>query len=1114
MNTFEITIQRKTDEGWPVVVEYSQSGNFLPFREEGLFLLNRQELLKQVSSQGYGTVLGKALFRDEVRDAFVRARTLSEDYLRVLLFIEADDLKALHWERLCGPLDMGWNFLTLDQRLPFSLYLPSLTDRRFPPIGRHDLRSLVLIANPDGLDEWGLAPFDAQKMLDSLKQVLGDMPFDVLSREAGSAGPPTLDEWCTRLTVEQYTLLHIVSHGRYQPEIGETTLYLADAGNQVDAVTGTDILTRLSRIRGARGLPHFVFLAACQSGSVEAEDALGGLAQRFVRELGMPAVVAMTEPVTITTIRELTTHFYRQLRQHGEVDRALTESVAGLTDRHDITIPALYSRLGGRPLFSDTLDRALTNQEIRAGLDRMAKHLDSRAPVLRPLFDEYVKTLQHSLGAELAVLRQEIRQERIETLIKINALCLEVLEITFNALAFGQEPPPYDDRSPFIGLYPFHIDNQEFFFGREPLIAELLEHLRQHHFLAILGPSGSGKSSLVFAGLIPAYLKTKKHAAFASLTPGDDPVVRLESAVGQGGKKPDFLIVDQFEELFTLCPTEEFRRTFLARFLNLPQEMDVVLTMRADFWGYCAPYPELKEKIQTHQELIAPMDAEELRRSMERQAAAVGLRFEANLSQKLLEDVKGEPGAMPLLQHALLELWNRRHGRWLRGEEYQAIGGVQQAIAHTAEDIYTDLTEQEQALMRHIFIRLTRLDEETIQGEERRDTRRRVEEEDLTPTDYDQATTKLLITRLANVRLLVTGRNETSDKEEVEVAHEALIRHWPRLRNWLDEDRTTIRLRDNIALAADDWEAKNRDESFLIHRGSRLEDAQRLLQHRRFPLNQQEEDYIKACGALQNREQAKEEAQRQRELQLERRSRRRLQWLVLVLGTLVSIGAGFLMRQEYLRYITRKSGEPRVIPGSGIAFERYEVTNSRYAACVAVRYCSPPPRQLSTYFDEQTENMPVTGVDVFDAAAFCQWIGRRLPTLKEWKAAVGSDFPWGKDPITPEYAHLDYSDRPEFGLPDYPESPKVVGSRPKGANPTGIEDLIGNVAEWTATSSEQQSGDWDGNPASAPLLLIFAGGDYETTISGIHNAFADLPPARGIYRRGSLGFRCVEDLQQ
>jgi hypothetical protein len=277
--------------------------------------------------------------------------------------------------------------------------------------------------------------------------------------------------------------------------------------------------------------------------------------------------------------------------------------------------------------------------------------------------------------------------------------------------------------------------------------------------------------------------------------------------------------------------------------------------MRADFWGECAPYHDLKASMQAHQELIAPMDTAELRRAMEMQAAKVGLRFEADLSHTILDDVQGEPGTMPLLQHALLELWKRRHGRWLRVQEYrEKIGGVQQAIGRTAADVYKQLSPEEQHRVREIFVRLTRLDEDAVQGEERRDTRRRVGMEELAPAGSDPAITRALVQRLADARLVVTSRNAATGREEVEVAHEALIRYWAELRGWLDEDRTSLRLRETIRQAAQAWEAGGREDSLLVHRGSRLEEAQALSRQRRFALNELEQTYVDACVVVRESE--------------------------------------------------------------------------------------------------------------------------------------------------------------------------------------------------------------------------------------------------------------------
>ena len=254
------------------------------------------------------------------------------------------------------------------------------------------------------------------------------------------------------------------------------------------------------------------------------------------------------------------------------------------------------------------------------------------------------------------------------------------------------------------------------------------------------------------------------------------------------------------------------------------------------------------------------MDTDELRRAMEGQAGVVGLRFEADLSQQILDDVAGEPGAMPLLQHALWELWNRRHGGNLRASEYRAFGGVKQAITSTAEKVYADCSKPEQDQLRDIFLRLTRLDA----NDEGRDTRRRVPLGDLIPSGRDAASITLLLDKLASARLIVKTVND--DKTEVEVAHEALIRHWERLRLWLNEDRDALRSRESVSEAAREWDDLKRDDSLLNHRGERLELAIIAGSSSNDPFNMIEHQYLNACRDFYEREEKARDALRRRAL--------------------------------------------------------------------------------------------------------------------------------------------------------------------------------------------------------------------------------------------------------
>jgi WD40 repeat protein/energy-coupling factor transporter ATP-binding protein EcfA2 len=863
MHTFEITIQRLAGDTWPVVVEESEAGVFLPVRTEGVLDLN-VEALDIADPSDYGSVLGRALFREDIREAFAEARARSEDRLHVFLFVEDDKLKELRWERLCWPVGREWRPLALEQRLPFSRYLPSTTDRRFPPIGRADLRMLILAASPSGLTDYRLNSFDEARSVEAVRSALGDrIPSDVLGAVPGAVGPPTLDAMCARVTSERYTLLHVVCHGAFRPQAGETVLYLADPVGKVSAVGTSELIRRLSMLRGARGLPHLTFLSSCESADPSAEGALGGLGQRLVRDLGMPAVVAMTDRVTVETANALAEAFYGRLREHGEVDLALSEAYAGLAVRSDVEVPvpALFSRLGGRPLFSGTLDRELTAVEVADGLDRMEKLFRERAPALLPDLGARTAAVRGLLGADAADLTLGARREREEALSGVNDLSGEVLELSFKALAGGQEPPAYNAGCPFRGLYAFRYEHRGYFFGREPLVEDLAKQLDAHPFLAVLGGSGSGKSSLVLAGLLPRLVGDPPFLPYQVFTPGAKPAESLGTALSAldapSAGQPSVLVADQFEEVFTLCNDDGQRRAFFDHLLAPAPGRSVILTMRADFWGDCAPYSALKSAMLAHQVLIAPMDAAELRRAMERQAAAVNLRFEAGLANVLLDDVAGEPAAMPLLQHALLELWNRRRGRWLKAGAYEEIGGVKGAIARTADTLYCELNDPEKRRVREIFLRLTRVDEDSNGGmSDRRGTRRRVPMTELVPSGCDSAVTRALVARLADRRLVVVDA-----EDRVEVGHEALIRHWPRLRGWLDENPALLAQRAEVGDAARDWERLNYDDDLLVHRGERLTQAEALLLGGLIELNATEQRYIEACVARRKAGQAAREAQ-------------------------------------------------------------------------------------------------------------------------------------------------------------------------------------------------------------------------------------------------------------
>ena len=884
MSILEIVIQRGADQEWPVLLKHSRPGELFAVRSQGTIQITNEDLLASGSMKEYGKKLGEQLFRNDILAMFASALAQArhtKDFLRILLTVEDYNLREIHWERLCAPFDGYWDFLSLRQNTPFSINLPSYSGRPYRLIGRQDLRALLLVSGPEDLDQaYGLDTFDVGRTVGMVRNALGQIPCDVLASVEDAIGKPSVNVLCERLTSGHYTILHIVCHGKYS--IGETLLGIPDEDGK--PVRSSDLLERLSRLHESielGGLPHFCFLMSCESADPRTENGFGGLGQRMVRDLGLPAVLAMTEPITMQTANGLASRFYSYLYQHGEIDRALSEALAAEMGRPDVTVPAVFSRLEGKPVFSEELDRELTPKEIEMGLDRLGPLTEERAPVLKDLVQKRASRLRTLAPVSRAGLEQNARIERDQLLAELNQLSEDIAEVSFNALALNSAVTGYDERCPFRGLEVFRSEDRNFFFGRETLVQKLTERLASHPFLAVLGASGSGKSSLVLAGVIPELERREPGFTYAYLTPGNAPVKRLLAEL-ERNTHVNLVMIDQFEELFSLCEDQKERAKFIEMVLALPETSRVVITMRADFWGDCAPYSKLKEAMLAHQELVAPMTVDELRRAIEQQAEAVGLVYEAGLAGTILDDVTKEPGAMPLLQHGLLLLWKRRHGRWLRSSEYRESGGVRKAIANTVDQIYLDLSSIEQGRMQSVMLRLTQLDTESSPGVEHRDTRRRVEINDLIPAGEHRSETVELVRRLADARLVVTGINPLSNKEEVEVAHEALIQHWPRLREWLEGDRIGLRLAEEIRVAARQWRLKPQRDR-LIHRGERLDEALALREANHYSFNKDEIDYLNAC-------------RKQRDL--ERRRQRQLTVGAIVVAVVMSVLGIFAMNSS------------------------------------------------------------------------------------------------------------------------------------------------------------------------------------------------------------------------
>jgi WD40 repeat protein/DNA-binding SARP family transcriptional activator len=504
-------------------------------------------------------------------------------------------------------------------------------------------------------------------------------------------------------------------------------------------------------------------------------------------------------------------------------------------------------------------------------------------------------------------------------------------------LAAGQGPPDQEleDRPaaavcPYKGLARFEPDDAEFFFGRERLVAELVTHLVGAGLVGVVGPSGSGKSSLVRAGLLPAVregvlpgsdrwrqliLRPGEHpmaevAGAAgrrdtagdgnrSATDGDDGKARQAPPPGQGadgwlrralaGAERLLLVVDQFEEVYTSCRDEGERTAFLAALTEAAwadRQVTVVVAIRADYYGHCAADPDLASLLAANHVLVGPMRKDELRRTIELPARRAGLRLEPGLSAAIIEEVADQPGGLPLLSCALLESWQHRHGRTMTLAAYQQAGGVRGAVARLAERAWQQLDPDQQAVARRILLRLAG------PGEGEAVVRRRVPLSEFTADREQHA--------LGVVEALTDQRLLTTSQDSVEVAHEALLREWPRLRGWLEEDVQGRALHRHLMTAAREWDESGRDPGEL-YRGARLTGALEWVRDHDADLNALEREYLDASRVAAEQEmadarrRAEQEARRaRREARISRRLRVALAGLAFLL-VFALVAGGFAL---------------------------------------------------------------------------------------------------------------------------------------------------------------------------------------------------------------------------
>jgi serine/threonine protein kinase/WD40 repeat protein len=561
------------------------------------------------------------------------------------------------------------------------------------------------------------------------------------------------------------------------------------------------------------------------------------------------------------------------------------DPASGRSDIYALGIVA-YEMLTGAPPFPETSMQ-----------DLLDHHLRDPIPSVRETQPDLPAPLDRTIARATAKDAQERFSDALEFAAAFRA-ALEGAPIVTE--------PVGEIRNPYKGLRAFLEADAADFFGRETVTKRLLGRLEEaepaSRFLAVVGPSGSGKSSVVRAGLVPALrrgaLSGSERWFVIDLLPGPHPMRELESALlglavepppslldtlegdtrgllrAAGSILPDpdaelVIFLDQLEEVFTLVGDEDERLHILESLRAATQEsgtrVRVVATLRADFFDQPLSVRGFGDLLAERTEAITPMSPEELERAIVAPAERAGLTVEPRLLAAMIADVVDQPGGLPLLQFTLTELAERREDGVLTLAGYRRIGGISGALARRAEQIFEALNDQARDACRQLFLRLVTL------GEGSEDTRRRVRRSELVPI-ADTRTVDGVVEAFGRHRLLSFDRDPATREPTVEIAHEALLRGWDRLREWIDDARDDLRTHRKLASAVAEWEAAERDPSFLL-RGARLDQVQEWAETTTLALSEAERGYVDESVAVQRAIQARERA-------LERRSIRRLRGIV------------------------------------------------------------------------------------------------------------------------------------------------------------------------------------------------------------------------------------------
>jgi serine/threonine protein kinase/WD40 repeat protein len=676
------------------------------------------------------------------------------------------------------------------------------------------------------------------------------------------------------------------------------------------------------------------------------------------------------------------------------------EPVGPQADVHGLAMTT-FEALTGRLPFPDALDRATLLQHA---LHDPIPAISSVRPDLPETLDQVMAKATAKNPADRYSTVDDFALAFSEALTSTPDLPVAVREIARRITSVTGEVT-----NPYKGLMAFEEGDSDSFHGRERLVDELLTRLGSpgaDRMLAVIGPSGSGKSSVVKAGLLPALrdgaLEDSESWFVTTMAPGSHPFEALETALLRIAVNPPaslldqlqdntrgilrgtrrilptddatvLLVIDQFEELFTLCEDEATRARFLQALTVAATDpsspLRLVVTLRADFYDHPLCYPGFAELVKNNGVTVTPLAADELEQAIVTPAHQVGVQFESGLVAEIVADVSSRPGALPLMQFALSEIFDRRTAGVITTASYRGMGGLAGALGRRAEETYSSLDQKGREAIHQALLHLVTVEE----GAD--DLRRRAPRSEIISAGFDTHGIDSAIDRFGGQRLLTFDFDASTREPTVEVAHEALLREWPRLTDWIDDHRDDLVIRKRLDAAVSEWQAADEDPSYLPTGG-------RLAQFR---------EWAEATTlALTTDERAYLETGTEREVELERRAstrRRRTTIGLGVIAAVLAVLAGFaLVQRERAESQSARAAENEAVAETRrLAAEAVTLAepDRRLALLLAAEAYQrdPGPAQLGTLQRVMTRMEGFLGYFGVPGATSVEWVGDRMVAL-------------------------------------------------------------------------------------------------------------------------------------